>query len=410
MAVPITADTIDEVDETVVLTLTNPTAGATLGALATTTLTIADDDEAGLIQFAAAAATVAEDNPATVTVRVTRTGKNLASAVKVDLAVTGGTAIHGADFTLSTGTLTFGAGEAAKDLVLGRVIDGLAEGPETIVLGLSNPTGRATLGAQSTMVITLVGSESAVGFSLPSFSVIEGTPMSDPHRAAHRAAHRDRDRAGADDRQPRWRQRGRARRRLSARSITTLTFPPGMASRTLTVAILNNTRRDGTRTVALALSNPSAGLALGTQRTTVLSIADNDEPAPSASPPTTVTVSNAAGGRAHGDADGQGSGRRHLGGLRGDLLRLRGHSARSRHASQEPWSSAPARPRERSRLALNTGPRLSNEQRLRSAHQSDRRRDPGPVAFPDRRHQQGRRRDAALQTPAMTVVEGRSRC
>ncbi len=295
VTVPITNDTIDELDETVLFRLSSPTGGATLGPLVTTTLTITDDDEAGQIQFAAATATVAEDNTATVTLRITRTGKNLASAVTVDLAVTGGTAIQGTDFTLATGTLTFAAGETTKDLVLGRANDGLAEGPETIVLALSNPTGRATLGAQRTMVITLTGPESAVGFSLPAFSVTESTAMATltvlrtgPLSASATVQVRTVD-------------------SLLGGSVavpgvdylpvppTTLTFPPGMATRTVTVPILNNTRRDGTRTVALALSSPSAGMALGTQRTTVLAIGDNDDAGTIGFTSDRVTVSSTAG-------------------------------------------------------------------------------------------------------------------
>ena len=295
VTVPITNDTFHEAAETAAFRLTNPQGGATLGALVTTTLTITDDDEAGTIQFAAAAATVAEDNPSTVTLRITRTGKNLASAVTVDLAVAGGTAIQGKDYTLATGSLTFAAGEAAKDLILGRVNDALAEGPETIVLALDNPTGGATLAAQRRMLITLVGPESAVGFSLPAFSVAEGTTMATltvlrtgALTAAATVQVRTVDQfvggsvavPGVD---------------YLPLATTTLTFPPGMASRTLTVSILNNARRDGTRTVSLALSNPSAGLALGTQRTTVLTITDDDTAGTIGFLTTSVTVPSTAG-------------------------------------------------------------------------------------------------------------------
>ena len=42
--VPILQDTADEPDETVTLTLSTPTGGATLGAQTSAVLTIADDD------------------------------------------------------------------------------------------------------------------------------------------------------------------------------------------------------------------------------------------------------------------------------------------------------------------------------------------------------------------------------
>ena len=41
--------------------------------------------------------------------------------------------------------------------------------------------------------------------------------------------------------------------------------------------IINNSRLDGTRTVALALGNPTGGAQLGTQRTATLNIDDNEQ-------------------------------------------------------------------------------------------------------------------------------------
>jgi hypothetical protein len=295
VSVPIAADTIDEVDETVALTLSSPQGGAVLGPLSTTVLTITDDDEGGQIQFAAASATVGEDTPGTFAIRLVRTGKSLASAVSVNLAVTGGTAQAGVDFSLPTGTLTFAAGESMKDLALVRSSDGLAEGPETIILALDTPTGRAALGAQRTMVVTLTGVESAVGFSLPAFAVTEGTATAmltvlrtGPLASAATVQVRTLDAPGGGSRAVPGVD-------YVPVPLTTLTFPPGMASRTVAVSILNNTRRDGPRTVALGLSNPGPGLALGTQRTTVLSIADNDAGGTIGFPTSTVTVSDAAG-------------------------------------------------------------------------------------------------------------------
>ena len=295
VTVPIVADQRDEDAETVVFALSNPQGGAVLGPLATFTLTITDDDAGGQIQFALASATVDEENPAAVNVRLTRTGNNLAAGVTVDLAVTGGTAQQGVDFNLPTGTLTFAAGETTKDLALARFSDGRPEGPETISLALSNPTGGATLGSQRTMLITILGAESAVGFSRPGFSVTEGTAMATltvtrtgPLTSAASVQARTLDFAGGGS--------------VAVPGVdylplppTTLTFPPGMASRPIAVPILNNTRRDGARTVALALSNPRAGLALGTQQTTVLAIADNDAPGTIGFSAGSVTVSDAAG-------------------------------------------------------------------------------------------------------------------
>ena len=45
ITIPITNDTADEADETIVLTLSAPTGGATLGTTPSTTVTVTDDDE-----------------------------------------------------------------------------------------------------------------------------------------------------------------------------------------------------------------------------------------------------------------------------------------------------------------------------------------------------------------------------
>ncbi len=50
----ITQDTLDEPNETIVFALANPTAGTAIGSPATFTVTIADDDVAGTLQFGAA--------------------------------------------------------------------------------------------------------------------------------------------------------------------------------------------------------------------------------------------------------------------------------------------------------------------------------------------------------------------
>jgi hypothetical protein len=274
VVVPVANDTLDEPDETVVVVLSNLQGGATVGALRLTTLTITDNDAGGVLQFAAAAST-APETAASTTLRVTRSG-GLAGGVTVDFAVTGGTAINGIDYTLTAGTLTFEAGQTSRDITVTLRTDTSAEGPETVLVTLSNPTGGATLGPLQTATLTIVDDEAAVGFSLPAFSVTEATaaatitvvrtgPLTQPASVVVRTV----DATGGGN--------------VAIPGVdylplppTTVTFPAGMASRTVTVAVLNDARRDGPRTVALALSQPSAGLVLGTQRTTALTILDDD--------------------------------------------------------------------------------------------------------------------------------------
>jgi len=79
--------------------------------------------------------------------------------VKVDYAATGGTASGGGvDYTLANGTLTFNAGDAAKDITIPIVNDPIQEPYETIELTLSNPVN-ATLGTNTLHIYTIIDDE-----------------------------------------------------------------------------------------------------------------------------------------------------------------------------------------------------------------------------------------------------------
>ena len=62
-------------------------------------------------------------------------------AVKVDWAVTDGTATAGEDYTAVSGTLTFNPGETVKTISIPVLEDDAADGEETLTLTLSNPAG-----------------------------------------------------------------------------------------------------------------------------------------------------------------------------------------------------------------------------------------------------------------------------
>ena len=159
--VPIIDDTLVEGNETVNLTLSSPTGGATLGTQATATLTIVDDDvaPAATLQFSTAAFSVNE-NGGTATITVTRTGGSNVP-VSVNYATSNGTATAGSDYTATSGTLNFGVGETSKTFTVPIIDDALVEGNETVNLTLSNPTGGATLGSQATATLTIISDDTS---------------------------------------------------------------------------------------------------------------------------------------------------------------------------------------------------------------------------------------------------------
>ncbi|MEZ4659731.1 MAG: Calx-beta domain-containing protein [Caldilineaceae bacterium] len=108
--VPILDDALEEDNETVALTLSNPQNGA-LGTPAAAELVIMDDERVS-VQFDAPSYAVAEGD-GSVDVDVVLSAPS-ALAVSVAFAVTGGTAKAGADYGPAAGTLIFAAGEAPK--------------------------------------------------------------------------------------------------------------------------------------------------------------------------------------------------------------------------------------------------------------------------------------------------------
>jgi uncharacterized delta-60 repeat protein len=77
--------------------------------------------------------------------------------VTVDYATSDGTATAGADYTPVSGTLTFLDGQTIQTINIPLLDDGTLEGgSETINVTLSNPTGGATLGTQTTTQVTIL--------------------------------------------------------------------------------------------------------------------------------------------------------------------------------------------------------------------------------------------------------------
>lgn len=88
---------------------------------------------------------------------VTRLGSAI-TAQSVSYATANGTAASGSDYSSGAGTLSFAAGETAKTILIGTILDtNNAENTETFFVNLSNATGGATIAKpQGTAEITTV--------------------------------------------------------------------------------------------------------------------------------------------------------------------------------------------------------------------------------------------------------------
>ena len=231
-------------------------------------LTIRDDDLGGQVQFSAIDFKVSEGD-AVATIYVTRSG-GAASDVTVAYETADGAASAGADYTPAAGVLTFGAGEATQTFTVPILSDTLDEGNETVNLTLSAPTGGATLGPWSTSTLTIEDDEQKLQFSLASYSVSEAatsttitvkrTGLTAPTVTVDYAA-TDGTATGGEDFTP---------------TSGTLTFGPGVTTRTFVVPLLPDTNDEDNETLNLTLSNPG-GATLGAPATATLTITDNDQ-------------------------------------------------------------------------------------------------------------------------------------
>jgi hypothetical protein len=106
------------------------------------------------VQFGATSYVVNE-NAGNVVVTVTRSG-NVLNAVAINYATSNGIATQPGDYTSSSGSLQFAAGETVKSFVVPIINDETIEPPETINLVLSSPTAGAIEGSPFTSTITIL--------------------------------------------------------------------------------------------------------------------------------------------------------------------------------------------------------------------------------------------------------------
>ena len=271
--VAITNDTTKENDETINLTLSNPTGGATLGAQATATITIADDDNPGQLQFSAANYDVNEGT-GTATITVTRTN-GTSGEVKVDYATSDGTAQSTSDYASKTGTLTFANGVSNQTFTVSITNDTLPEPDEIINLTLTNPTNQATLGAQDTATITIIDNDKpgVVQFQKAAYTAYEnsGTVTFTVTRTGGSA--------GAISVQ--WATGGgtaTAGQDYTAANGTLNWATGDAANKIFTVTVLNDAIAEPDEMVNLTLSNPTGGATLGSINPAVLTIRNGEAP------------------------------------------------------------------------------------------------------------------------------------
>ena len=138
-------DTIDEPDETVLITASHD--GSTIGP---ETVTITDDDAAPTLSVTVSADTVAEA-AGTSTVTVSASGTTFATVQTIMLNLDG-TATQTDDYTISAESLTLAAGAMSVTATVMAVQDTIDEVDETVLITASH--NNSDIGTQQTVTIT----------------------------------------------------------------------------------------------------------------------------------------------------------------------------------------------------------------------------------------------------------------
>jgi hypothetical protein len=155
-SISIVNDSDVEADETVNLSLSNITGGASLGNPQVAVLTIVDDDAAtpGTVQFSAPEYSVGEGG-GSVSITVNRSG-GANGAVTVDYSFVDGTATAGSDYQPANGTLSWSDGDVSeKTIVVSILDDAIDESNETATISLNNPTGGLVIGDPPEATLTI---------------------------------------------------------------------------------------------------------------------------------------------------------------------------------------------------------------------------------------------------------------
>ncbi len=262
--------------KTVLAQLGTPTGGATLGAPASATLTINDNEPT--VRFSTAAYTVGESSTG-ASVMVQRQGPT-STQVDVTLESTAaGTAESGGcpaggDYTAVSALVRFLPGETGKSVPITLCPDSQADGTETIALVLKNPAG-ATLGSPNTATVTITENDVAgtlqFAAAATSASEAQGEVTVLVTRTGGSASAVTVDWVIDVD-------GGTADLGVDYTGPTggTLTFALNETSRTLTIPVSYRADAQGPRTITLLLSGAGGGGALGVQTTTTLWILDAD--------------------------------------------------------------------------------------------------------------------------------------
>ncbi len=257
-------DTAIEANETFSVNLSNP-ANATIAGSGSATGTITDDDRP-TITITAPAATGEGNSGNTAAVFTVTLSAPSGNTVTVDYATANGSAVAPADYTATSGTVTFSPGEVSKQITVQVKGDTIDEANETYSVNLSNPTN-ATLAGSGFATGTITDDDATPTLSINNVTQVEtnsgttnfvftvtlsaasGLPVTVDFATANGTAIAPGDYLSTSG---------------------TLTFNPGVTTQTVTVQVVGDAVIEANETFTVVLSNATnATIAGGTGTGTI---------------------------------------------------------------------------------------------------------------------------------------------
>jgi hypothetical protein len=267
-------DVNGEGPETLVLSLQNPSSGATLGTPSSTTITINDAQTS--LSFATPFMAVPEGG--VVKIPIVRTGPVAGVTSTAIFSAVAGVATAGIDFVPTPPggiPVTFLPGSTTQTVSLTILPDAIPEGNEFLVAVLSNASANTVLGPIAAMFVTLTDDDPATfQFSGPTFTVKEGEPVAvitvNRRGTAAELAQTVMASVSTSD--------GTAHAGTDYTGLLnqTLTFGPNVTSQSLVIPIADNEAKDGNRNFFVALLPVTPGTTVGISRSAMVTIQDND--------------------------------------------------------------------------------------------------------------------------------------
>ena len=261
VTIPIINNNLAQGNKTVTMILTNATSLVTnqanllLVPPSLFTLTIIDTVQApGQVMFAATNI-VATEASSNVVVTVLRTNGS-SGTIQVSYTTVAGTATPGVNYTTSSGTLTFGNGETVKTFNVPLLENAVAQGPVSLTLMLSNPTGGSTILGFASLPMTILDNDVGIAFSSAAYVVSEtnGAVTLNVLRLNN---------PGGTVQVSYATTNGSALANTNYLSTSgTLTFNPGETNKSVTIPILHDLRATSNLTFGVNLFNPTAGAQL----------------------------------------------------------------------------------------------------------------------------------------------------